>query len=901
MRSPVSRLFLVGAALLGVLPGGFSQVGDAGSARLSGSPDARSASGASAATPQARRLAMSPRLRFDLDARRPATASVAAGSRSAAVVDDTLFYEGFADRTLAGWEVATTAPTDTALWTWSESDTFDVGAILLGVAKGLAGGHAYLSYDAYAAADSTAGPVEQSLVSPALTALAEADPERFYSLTFSLFLAYADTTEFAVSFSADGGATYGDPITLTDGVDADAPLRGVATVDVPAEVIGAADARLRFTYDGTFYAWAIDDVAVVGSDETDELFLEDFADGFDGFTSEGIEPDEAIWAYGTDTISGAFTREVMSSPSADNGFAVINIDGYFGTDAPDPSIFYEQVLTSPTYDLSALEGGNRYALQFFEELRFCCNTTVVDSVRQADNPLKIAFSYDDGATFTEPRLVSPRILVNDAFEGFNRILLPEGADTATRFRFRFIWDKAYYYAAVDDISVVVNPAVDLGLQENFYAVAPDYATPASQAFTSIRFLVDVLNSGHEAADFYVDAAVFRVDTATGGLGELLFLDSLLYEGVVYDSLAENQLFPERFFLSRLEYGRYVGVYSTRFLDSTVADGFPGDNVLAFEFEITENTFAKASPRRLSGIRSVDPTGDDNIGFEAGNVYYTPFADDLVVDSISFTFLTSGFTEESFGEVSFEAFVYGFNGDDEPGEDGFGVVQVSELPELSSTRFELDESYRNNNEPENANPRFRRTVVFDEPVDVSEFNAFGVSILYNQDVDVEGNFFMGVSTVDYSATTFARDIGESNVLPVALVNSFTNEAFTEDPETTVYSSLSPGFPYVITAYVSGGGPPLFTSVPEIITRHRFVARPNPTVADLYLDYDLGDVAADVSIEVVDALGRHVVRRDLDGVDAGTLQLSTRGWTSGIYFVRLRTDDHREAIRQVYVGR
>ena len=89
--------------------------------------------------------------------------------------------------------------------------------------------------------------------------------------------------------------------------------------------------------------------------------------------------------------------------------------------------------------------------------------------------------------------------------------------------------------------------------------------------------------------------------------------------------------------------------------------------------------------------------------------------------------------------------------------------------------------------------------------------------------------------------------------------------------------------------------------EVLAEEAVTARPNPASTVIFLDYDLGTTPIGAEVEIVNALGQSVRRQRLGAVTAGTLEFATEGWNNGLYFVRLRTDDSRVAVRRVYVAK
>ena len=609
----------------------------------------------------------------------------------------------------------------------------------------------------------------------------------------------------------------------------------------------------------------------------DELFVSDFSDG-DQWTVTAITPDTAIWQITTDPeITGNFTDTEFESPTVANGFALHNFDGATvnGGGGDGRSVNFEQYLTSPSYDISSLDAGNTYQLDFYHSLRFCCS-----AVGDPRTPARVAFSYDGGQTFSDPVLVNSTLIPNDSYNEFESVRMPDGADTATQFQVRFIWDKAYYYWAVDDISISVLPSVEIELRENFYAIPPYRFIPQSQVTDSIRFLVDVLNNGADDATFNVVGQVFSLDNA-GDFDELLYEDSLLYTGVVYDSLAENQAFNAAFPVPS-DLGRYAVLYTYRNSDASAdADANTENDSLRAFFEVTTDFYSKANGNVNGGRRSVDDD-DMSVGYEAGNFYYIPNPDpDLFIQSVTFQGYNRGFTADNIDELELEFVVYGFTGDLDTND--MGVIG-EELIELGLTSFQYDVSLLGadgDNTP--------ITVEFEEDDRVflnGDYPAYAVTVLYN-DVDPEDgrNFFVGVGP-EYVAYEFANPAGV-----LAPVNSLLRESF--DEGVFDYDGIDGIAPNVGITLANITG-----TDEEQLSERQFAVSPNPANAVAQVRYDFGD-ATSATFEVVNGLGQTVRLVQEGNVAKGSFELPTADLANGLYYVKVRTASNHVATRKLTV--
>jgi len=75
-------------------------------------------------------------------------------------------------------------------------------------------------------------------------------------------------------------------------------------------------------------------------------------------------------------------------------------------------------------------------------------------------------------------------------------------------------------------------------------------------------------------------------------------------------------------------------------------------------------------------------------------------------------------------------------------------------------------------------------------------------------------------------------------------------------------------------------------------------PNPARASVTLSYDIGQSASRVSFMVTDVTGRAVHQQALAGI-AGTVQVDTHTWTSGVYLCRIVVDGAIGGVRRVVI--
>lgn len=93
----------------------------------------------------------------------------------------------------------------------------------------------------------------------------------FNSVTLKFFQLYAGLNgTSSISYSIDGGTTWANPIEVNEDVQPNttSDLGGFIKMELP-QLANKAQARIKFIFDGDFYAWIIDDVKLLGKSPFD--------------------------------------------------------------------------------------------------------------------------------------------------------------------------------------------------------------------------------------------------------------------------------------------------------------------------------------------------------------------------------------------------------------------------------------------------------------------------------------------------------------------------------------------------------------------------------------------------------------------------------------------------------
>ncbi len=343
------------------------------------------------------------------------------------------------------------------------------------------------------------------------------------------------------------------------------------------------------------------------------------------FTSDSSDAG-ALWVWEADGAAdiGFFwgAREGIMSPSAANGAAVFDSDGndtggddpfangfgigpapcsvMGGTGATD-GLGHRSELISPSIDCSTFD---EVSLQFSQYFR-----------RFTPTGAFVAVSNDGGATWSADIQINLEIDVNAETDNGGVVLvdISEFAANQADVQLRFAYQGCFYYWIIDDVRLVVPPAIDAGLGDFFYGV--NFATPASQIIDdSVGFSVDLTNVNQDIVNATIRADVNALDDA-GEVVANLHTETISL-GDVPGGIADSTFnFVNQWAPGELAQGLYEIVYTLE-SDNLGEDFDPSDNQVGNVFRVTDALYAKES-RTTTGFRP----GAGGV-YASGNMYRT---------------------------------------------------------------------------------------------------------------------------------------------------------------------------------------------------------------------------------------------------------------------------------------
>lgn len=722
-------------------------------------------------------------------------------------------------------------------------------------------GYVYIDSDAIGELDSA--HVSQLTTGPIDASAQEEVYLRFQSQIATFTLNPEANAILKVKIGANGEWT---PFTIYNGLGEDntAQVSGnpvMTNIDLTSVAAMADSVYLQWEWTGNFeFSWAIDDVmlfsALPGNEPEGSVYYEDFADGLEGWEVNTVESGDATesWVYYPvpDVGNGAFAAEgtIIQSLTPDNGAMAVNYD-FVNTDGdaanapafPYPDIIAE--LISPVIDLSDVD--QQLAIEFNQLIRLLNSA-------QGNFYSSFSVSRDGGLTYDDPIDVNPTVEPNAAPVN-NRVYFPisnAAGEDSLRIKFTFAGD--FYYWMIDDITLSPRPDNDIRVNENFFAVAPNFATPKSQV-EPINFLVDVENVGGLTQE-NVEVTV-NIETQDG---EEVFNSTEAYGSISSDSIAENRIFNEQFTPSDEETEVYLGTYT---VTADSLDANTENNEIDFAFVVTDTTFTKDN----GATGGIAPGADDSYTY--GNVFFVPNGQGNYARYLSFS--VSNADALAAADKSVTTLLYKWDGT------GGSELEISEedLEVVAFNSYTFDGSEEG---------------LITLPVDLDgtaielEDNTYYIPAVQYMTDDEETMFISVSRDFDYQAAWFLTDslgMGRfGSALDVGNTGSLGLVGF--------------GFGVVpIVRLHIGDNPditqPGITSTQVVLPADNKVAIfPNPVNDNLQVGVDLTNNTDKLLVKIFDATGKQVMNRYYENVQRDNFNYNVKNLSVGTYFLQVITD-------------
>ncbi len=582
---------------------------------------------------------------------------------------------------------------------------------------------------------------------------------------------------------------------------------------------------------------------------------------------EGTSLDDGGWYWDVNgqIDRGAYnsTQPTIASPTQCNGAMVFDSDYYdnlgtagaFGS-GPCPSdgnIFCEGMLMSPVIDVAA-SNPSGLILQWHQ------------AIRHFNSLYFLLLSTDGGVTWQDTIQINEEFATNGPHNLDDVQNIPLcGYNDATDFRFAFLYLGYYYYWAIDDVVLINEGNADVRANETWYAIAPNYRTPMTQV-TEVPFMIDVENLGNkDVENVAVNVSILNTTTLTE-----VYSDQLDYGTVPGCFLDENRVFPNTFDIPE-ELAGYRGTYTV----TADNDEVMTNNEQTFDFEVTEDVFAKVLPEAEGGgLVGITPSASY---WSVGNYYYVPNGAGYVAKTINV-----GIGNDPSG-ASFSGFVnvvlykwIDLNGDGTcngneriPIGQGDLIVQNSLGTALRDMQVDLVH-------PDGVSP-----VALEDNtsyVAIAHMNPISaadpVYSMLAADSEEDRNFY-------YFPMAFAFDTGFGVGRYGSMFGTGSDGSDIDSRDFGPFYNFAVYAPLKIEKMSSG--------TEDLNTALDIEVFPNPASEFLFVDVALENNSPNFSLELVNLAGKVVHRSTYSNVSKERFEINLQNIETGIYMMNIRSED------------
>ena len=630
-----------------------------------------------------------------------------------------------------------------------------------------------------------------------------------------------------------------------------------------------------------------------------------------GDTCWGWSDDPAVLAAG-----GFDNGRVVNTASSCNGFMVMDSD--FLDNTGDGMSFGAGLcpadcigsIISPIIDLTQYSDLEGIFVEFDQ------------SVRHFQSTYEVILSKNGGVTWPDTFTVNSNLVTNAA-ETNNTVRVPApGYENANSITMQFRYTGNYYYWAIDDVRLINRAVVDMNAREDFFATAPSYRVPLSQA-VEMPFLVDIENLGNVSAED-VSVTVDIFDESGTNVWSTTNTNYATQPGGTF--LNENSVFPETYTPDAV--GRFTGTYT---VNTSGNDTNTANNSVPFEFEVTEDILSSLPSQDdinmigvLDGSVFIAPDNDFFIpNYAIGYLFHLPNGANHTLSNVRFGILDLPAT--TIGNINVLLYSVARTDMDDSGNfaidlaadgqlegvnaetirTGNGIVRVgsTSLPPANNNAIDIamvkadsngDPLLDNNNETSSVDLANDRQYVLVIACKSGSDGSLPINLLgYEADNGnvADRNYLHGATNLAYDS------LGLGNITGTVLENIGPNDGPLEINELLINNDV-----------VGQGGTGNFgvlydfrelyveltildrtVGTEDLNTTQAIEIFPNPATDRVFVDLALENVSKTVNVEVVDAKGQRVISQDFDNVLNNKLEINTSQLVSGFYNVNVRTEE------------
>ncbi|MEL6922853.1 MAG: PA domain-containing protein [Bacteroidota bacterium] len=562
-----------------------------------------------------------------------------------------------------------------------------------------------------------------------------------------------------------------------------------------------------------------------------------FTNGIGDWTTQGISGSSAataVWEHvaSASAEAGGFSSaaDAIASPSSNDGAMIFNSDFLDnGGDStmtnmgPSPAP-HSGELISPTIDLSMVP---EVSLRFNQLYRNRNSTT------------SVAFSTDDGATWSDPIQVNEEVGTEQATaaRSIQTIYLP-GLGGSSTAKVKFIFEGSLYYWIIDDVKLIEAELYSSSISA-FLFPPSNYGTPVTMIEgDSLFFSTLVNNNGLQDL-----SNVKLTGQVIGGENNILYEDSAKLTMVESGRVDTSLFIDGGYEAPGLDVGTYIARYT---LEQDNAEYSPEDNIVNLPFEVTENTFQKDDGVLVSGIRSTA-----NTAYEYGNLYFVPNDGYKAIQATFSVALNQG--TDLTGQT-YTIKLYKIEEDDDPSQFTDDDVMLVGL----------------------ANETF--------PDDLQSFALYTVDLLDFNTLD-PGVPLEGGSEYLLMFTYAGTDDVFTTYTNVAYGNRVTDVLRVEGGQGGPW--FTGGFTGDLTPLVRMHIDQASSTTEAELAADQFKLFPNPTVDQINVDLKLEELSPNVEILIRDLSGRTVQQYNYENVIQDQFSINTSD-LQGMYIMTIRTN-------------
>ena len=608
-------------------------------------------------------------------------------------------------------------------------------------------------------------------------------------------------------------------------------------IDISSIAAGESDVsiRWRWNYKGDVnYCWLIDDVELLDENPLHENALWGMMPGegdFDGGLHDWQTPSilaDCNWVWSHNGMvdypdSSDEANAFGCSTTLGNGVALMNAVCI----AQETAFFSE--LISPIIDLSNNPNGKRIGVRFNQ------SGAIGNNNNNGLPVTSIMVSIDGGLTHIDTLFLNLNEPFKKPFCKNSLIPLPEEAIGAEELVIKFVFSGTSFYWMIDDVRIVELFDYDLKISEDYFAVAPNYSTPATLV-RPIPFSAEVQNAGDETQE----SITLSVRVINDETQEEEFRDSVSLGALMPGERSADFIFDKKFTPQPNQ--SYTGYY---FVKGEGAEENPSDNQVSFRFSTKGTVYSKNKDKYSINGGFTPLENIFQLEFEIGNCFFIPPGSNVTAPSMFFSINNPRqlFENDNEDDVDFLINLYRWkSGSNFADANGDFLANPDEFDEIAESVYTLAGGLL---------PWEVITVPFPDAIPLEDSTYYFVTVNYFSPVISNGapaRFFISAS----EEINYAAMFDQSVACDLPAFTSLLRVGFDQDFRINPWGLLRTPF-----IGLNIGGP---VAVDDVFQKQVSInLYPNPAADQIVIDFSDENIKGDLAIEIYDICGLLVQRR------------------------------------------